>query len=83
MEKYIETCCVADQFCIAPANLQKPQRDKGRCFSCGEQVCSESSSKRKYHHYGEVRLCNNCQVDYDGNEKTVMKRLRKKAGYYV
>lgn len=75
MKKYVETCCVADQFCIASANLEKLQMAKGVCFSCGEAVCSECSSKREYYHYGKVRLCNNCQVSYDGNDKMVMKRL--------
>ena len=80
MSKYIETCCVADQSCIAPANLEKPERARCKCFSCGLSVCSQCSSKRKYHDYGKVRLCNNCQVEYDGNDKIVMKRLYRKAG---
>lgn len=81
MKKYIETCCVVDQFCTSPANLRPPVPARGKCFSCGQAVCSECSSKRKYHHYGKVRLCNNCQVEYDGNEKIVMRRIYKKAGY--
>jgi hypothetical protein len=28
-----------------------------------------------------VRLCNNCQVEYDGNDRRVMRRLHRLAGY--
>jgi len=80
MIKYIETCCVVDQFCTSPANDEDLHPARGKCFSCGQPVCSECSSKRKYHDYGKVRLCNNCQVEYDGNDKMVMKRLYRKAG---
>ena len=77
----METCCVADQFCIAPANLEPEKLARGICFSCGLNVCSKCSSIRKYYDYGKVRLCNNCQVDYDGNDKIVMNRLYRMAGY--
>jgi hypothetical protein len=72
-----ETCCVADQFCTSPANIIPIKRAKAVCFKCGEAVCSQCSSKRKYLNYGNVRLCNNCQVDYDGNDAIVMRRLYK------
>jgi len=74
-------CCVSDQFCIAQANLKPLRHARGVCFACGESVCSKCSSKRKYYIYGVVRLCNNCQVAYDGNDKIVMNRMRKMAGY--
>lgn len=74
------SCCVADQFCLAPANLEPMVNAKAICFSCGENVCTKCSSKRKYLHYGKVRLCNNCQVQYDGNDIIVMKRFYKLAG---
>jgi len=77
----VETCCVADQACDAPANLYPPVRARGVCFSCGEAVCGNCSSKRKYYAFGIVRLCNNCQVEHDGNDDIVMRRLRKMAGY--
>ena len=77
----MDTCCVVDQFCTSPANLVPPVPAKGICFSCGLPVCSKCSSKRKYHNYGKVRLCNNCQVEYDGNDEYVMKRIYKLAGY--
>ena len=77
MKKYIETCCVADQCCIAVANFYPLVAAKGECFCCGQKVCSKCSSIRKYLHYGKVRLCNDCQVQYDGDEKLVMKRLYK------
>lgn len=74
-------CCVSDQFCIAQANLKPLKHARGICFACGESVCSKCSSKRKYYDYGIVRLCNNCQVAYDGNEEIVMRRMHKLAGY--
>jgi hypothetical protein len=73
----METCCVADQVCNAPANIEPLVPAKGICFSCGLNVCSKCSTKRNYHHYGKVRLCNDCQIEYDGNDTTVMNRLRK------
>ncbi len=75
-----ETCCVADQFCTAAANFAFPAYVRGRCKRCGLAVCSECSTMRKYLQYGFVRLCNDCQVDFDGNDKLVMKRMRRKAG---
>jgi len=80
MGKYIPTCCVADQFCTAPANVSFFVIAKGICFACGQNVCSKCSSKRKYYDYGTVRLCNDCQVNYDESDKTVMKRLIKLCG---
>lgn len=74
-------CCVVDQFCTAPANVNYSVHAKGICYSCGENVCVECSSIRTYYSYGKVRLCNDCQVQYDGNDKIVMRRTRIKAGY--
>jgi hypothetical protein len=77
-----ESCCVVDPFCLAPANLE--ERDKLRlrtvCFSCGQPVCVNCSSRRTYYTYGKVRLCNYCQEDEDGSDRVVMARLRKLAG---
>ena len=71
-----EACCVADCACDEPANLigadARPQ-----CFRCGENVCKNCSSRRKYLTYGVKRLCNNCQRDMDGHDKIVMRRLYK------
>jgi hypothetical protein len=75
---YIDTCCVADQFCTAPANLEPQTYPRSTCYSCGQAVCLHCSSKRIYFNFGKVRkvrLCNNCQVDHDGNEKKVMDRM--------
>lgn len=72
---YIKTCCVVDQFCKAPANLEPPVEARCTCFVCGQAVCSNCSSIRSYYHYGKVRMCNSCQVEYDGDDKYVMKRL--------
>ncbi len=77
----MNTCSVVNQFCNSPANLHPPVPARGICFSCGLPVCANCSSKRKYHNYGRVRLCDNCQEQYDGNDKIVMKRLYKMAGY--
>lgn len=79
--RFVEACCVADQFCIAGAELERPHQAKGICFACGQRVCSKCSSKRKYMDYGIVRLCNDCQVEYDGNDRLVMARLNKMAGH--
>jgi hypothetical protein len=78
-KKEIEPCCVADQFCLAPANFDPPVSAKGECFSCGEKVCTACSSIRKYYKYGKVRLCNKCQIEYDENDKRVVARLHKMA----
>lgn len=75
-----KTCCVADQFCTAAANFQFPNA-KRECFACGQPVCSKCSSKRLYRGYGRVVLCSNCQVVEDGNDKVVMRRLFRMAGY--
>lgn len=77
----MDICCVVDQFCTSPALLYPPVPARGICFSCGDAVCGKCSTKRKYYNYGKVRLCNNCQVNYDGNDKVVMRRMYKMAGY--
>lgn len=74
-------CCVVDQFCLAAANFEPRIYVKTKCFACGDFVCRKCSSKRRYYEYGLVRLCNNCQVDFDGNRARVMNRLYRLAGY--
>ena len=81
MYKEIETCCVADQFCSAASNFTPLLHARGRCFHCGDAVCSNCSSKRQYEKFGKVRLCNNCQIDIDGHDHVVMRRLYLLAGY--
>ena len=80
--KVYDTCCVADQFCEAPANYED-SRAYAKCFVCGEAVCTKCSTKRKYLQYGKKRICNNCQIEYLDNrsDKIVMRRLYKLAGY--
>ena len=73
----INTCSVVDQLCISPANLEEKIPVKTKCFACGLPVCKMCSTLRKYYNYGRVRLCNNCQTDYDGNDKRVVTRLFK------
>lgn len=74
-----ETCCVADQFCLAPANLYPPLRARCICFRCGLAVCSKCSSKRDYPPYDKQRLCHNCIVEVEGNDKSIMRKLRRMA----
>lgn len=78
--KMRESCHVSDQFCTAAANYEGTYV-RAVCFKCDEPVCSKCSSKRKYLRYGTVRLCNDCQVELDGNDEVVMRRMRKMAGY--
>lgn len=75
-------CCVVDQFCSHPANLEGARSLKSECFICGQSVCSSCSSRRKYLHYGRVRVCNDCQIDSldGGSDSRVMNRLRRMAG---
>ena len=85
-----EPCCVADQHCEAPAN-QDDDGDavsaKYECYHCGLPVCSKCSSIRTIrmnrNHNGafKARLCNNCQVEHDGHNRIVMRRIRRLAGY--
>jgi len=77
-----DSCCVSDQFCDSPGNLEEaslPLR-LSRCFRCGQPVCKKCSTRRTYFKYGRVRLCNDCQVYLDGDDKVVMRRLHKVAG---
>jgi hypothetical protein len=71
------SCSVADQQCIAPANLKDEDLPSqlGECFRCGLPVCRNCSSRRKYAGKRHVRLCNNCQVDIDGDDKIVLARI--------
>jgi len=81
--RYRETCCVADQFCDAPANVIEAEAH-AVCFCCGQAVCTKCSSKRLSRiGDGKKRYCNECQIEYldNGSDKVVMRRLRKLAGY--
>ena len=77
-----ETCCVADQACLAPGNLKPPIFPKSSCFACGSAVCVNCSSRRNYPPWKKVRLCNDCQIMHldNGKDTIVMKRLRKLVG---
>lgn len=75
-----ETYSVVDQFCDSPTNLVPKVLVRGVCFACGLPVCQKCSTRRTYHHYGCVRLCNGCQEDYDGSDVRVMRRLHTMAG---
>ena len=80
-KKPIETCSVVNQHCLSPANLAPPVGVRTTCFSCGEPVCTMCSDIRTYLNYGKVRLCDNCQIEYDGDDDKVMAKIRKLAGY--
>jgi hypothetical protein len=72
-----DTCHVCDQFCEGSI---KPVRSK--CFACGLAVCVGCSTRRKWPRHGVRRICNHCQIDHDGDDKVVMRRLYKLvAGY--
>jgi hypothetical protein len=72
-------CCVADQFCEAASNFEE-RGYVSECFVCGEDVCVKCSSRRQYMpDIPPVRMCNDCQVRLDGNDKIVMARLNKLA----
>ncbi len=70
----MEFCAIADEHCNGNKVYSK-------CFSCGEYACSMCSTRRNYYSYSTVRLCNNCQIEYDGNDKIVLERTLRLAGY--
>lgn len=76
----IECCCVADQHCTAAANFEDADA-RATCFACGQRVCAECSSRRKYRRFGVKCICNNCQVEIDGNDHRVLDRIWRQAGY--
>src|SRR5574337_130784 len=76
----MDTCCVADQFCTSPANLEPNVPARGTCYRCGEAVCRECSTRIPYPNNIKVRVCNNCQREL-GREDWVLLRIYHKAGY--
>ena len=77
----VETCTVVDQHCLSPANLSPRVAVRASCFKCGQPVCVNCSSRRRYMSYGIVRLCNDCQVELDGNDRIVMARIARMSGH--
>ena len=77
-----EQCNVSDQFCEASPGVEGTST-RGMCFACGLPVCRKCSTVLSYYTYGRRRVCNNCQVEHDGErgERRVMSRLYKLAGY--
>lgn len=75
-----EACHVADQFCTAAANFTWAFC-RGVCYRCGLPVCAKCSTRRKYLHYGRMRICNDCQTEIDGNDNRVLARIYRMAGY--
>ena len=80
-------CCVVDQFCTRAADEpgidDMPPLVTG-CLKCGQSVCGRCSSIRRWRSAGRTlvcRLCNNCQIEIDGDDRFVMARIRSQAGY--
>lgn len=78
----IETCCVADQHCLAPANVFPRRPAYAKCYICGQPVCTACSTRRKHQHYGRVRICNDCQIlTFEDGEFRVLYRIARKADF--
>jgi hypothetical protein len=71
-------CCVVDSFCKAAANFSMAG-PVTTCFRCGDDVCTNCSSRRLYSRFGKKRLCNDCQCDIDGDNRKVLARMRAQA----
>jgi len=65
-----EPCCVSDNSCECPANLEDILIDeiklRTKCFACGLMVCKKCSQIIKWFGYGKRRICNNCFEDQNG-----------------
>lgn len=74
-------CCVADQFCVAHANLEPRYRPwrLAKCARCDEDVCSKCSARLPVKGKAQ-RICHHCMEKEDGNDIRVMKRLHRMAG---
>ena len=83
MTKTVETCCMADQYCDAPGNLEPPVAARCTCFSCGGKVCKKCSMVIAYRSYGFRRLCNDCIEEVDGNDDRLIAKLERLGGYKV
>lgn len=60
----VETCCVVDQECLSPANLEPPVPVKARCFACDQPVCVNCSKRVRYFEFGRRRICADCQEEH-------------------
>lgn len=66
------TCSVvATESCRSPANLEPPVRCRATCFACGLPVCSDRgcSRVRRYLSYGRRRICTDCAIEHELDEK--------------
>ena len=77
-----ESCCVADQNCLAPANLIGREA-RATCFSCGERVCTECSLISLWRGFGRKRICHNCLCERNEphDEERVIEHIYRGAGY--
>ena len=62
----VDTCHVANQHCIAPANREPQVMARGECFFCGGAVCAAPgcSIVTTYLTYGRQRVCYACLDDW-------------------
>lgn len=78
-----ETCCMADQYCECPANLEPQVAARCTCFRCGRKVCTMCSMVISYRRFGFKRLCNDCVIEVDGNDERIIAELERLGGYKV
>ena len=71
-DRKMERCCVSDQYCKTPANLEQPPKNEGeqitvrtKCFACDEPVCAACSLFRAWYGHRRKRICFTC----DNNER--------------
>lgn len=72
-----DTCCVADQYCKSPSNLEPPIHINSKCYCCGQPVCVNCSLVIEYLDYGKQRICHNCLEMIDGDDKRIMEHINK------
>jgi hypothetical protein len=74
-----DTCCVANQHCDAPANLDPPRQPRSKCFSCGERVCTQPgcSIVTTYRSYGRQRICASCLEQRQDDTPTLKRAWRR------
>lgn len=71
-------CCIADQFCTHPANLEGVRDPPSKCHRCGNPVCFNCSVRRQYGP-GVPRICHDCCTEIDGDDDRAIRHLEKLA----
>lgn len=77
---YKDPCCVVDQHCTHPANLETTERLRAKCFACDHRVCLSCSLRVAWYSHGRRRICHNCLCD-NGREAEVMRHIERMSGY--